>query len=71
MSPYSSINRLFQSAAAKNGGILKRKKAYINKTASYDYLLREVKEQGFSMIEVGDYYIIICTQDKLNIVVSS
>jgi len=61
MSPYEFINRIFEAKAAKNGGIVRRKIADIEKYASFKYLLKEVGERGFHLIETGDQYVIFCS----------
>jgi hypothetical protein len=54
------IKQIFQAEAAKTGGIVRRKKASIEKSASLSELLEEIKRRGFHLIESGDQYIIIC-----------
>jgi hypothetical protein len=59
-SPYDSINQIFEAKAVKSGGIVRRKKANVEKFSSLQYLLQEVKRRGVHLIESGDQYIIIC-----------
>lgn len=44
MSPYESINDIFRAASAKNGNVVRRKIANVEKHASLKYLLKEVQE---------------------------
>ncbi len=60
MSPYEFINRIFDAKAVKNGGIVRRKIANVEKYASLKYLVKETEARGFHLIETGDQYVIIC-----------
>lgn len=60
MSPYEFINQIFKAQAVKDGGIVRRKIANVQKFASFAYLMKEVEERGFHLIETGDQYMIIC-----------
>ena len=60
MSPYEFINNMFRAKIVKNGGIVRRKVADVQKFASFQYLLKEVSERGFHLIEIGDQYVVIC-----------
>lgn len=59
--PYEYIKRIFKSKAAKNGGVVRRKIAAVKKYASPAYLLKEVEERGFHLIETDDQYVIFCS----------
>ena len=67
MSPYESINEIFRAASARNGNIVRRKIANVNKYASLKYLLKEVQTRGFHLVETGDQYIIICNTGMLKV----
>lgn len=60
MSPYEFVNDMFRAKAAKNGGIVRRKIANVQKYASLQYLLKDVEARGFHLIETGDQYVVIC-----------
>ena len=60
MSPYQYINQMFRAQAAKDGGIVRRKISNVEKFATYKYLLEEVQNRGFHLVETGDQYVIIC-----------
>lgn len=60
MSPYEFINQIFDAKAVRNGGIVRRKIASVEKYASLSFLLKEVEARGFHLIETGDQYVIIC-----------
>ena len=67
MSPYEFINKMFEAEAAKNGGIVRRKIASIEKSASLKYLIKEVQERGFHLIETEDQYVVICNSGKFKV----
>lgn len=62
MSPYEYINAIFSAKTIKNGGVVRRKIANVQKYASYDYLIREVEARGFHLLETGDQYVVICNR---------
>lgn len=67
MSPYESINDIFRAASVKNGNVVRRKIANVEKYASFKYLLEEVQARGFHLVETGDQYIIICNAGQLKV----
>ena len=67
MSPYDFINRIFEAKTAKNGGIVRRKIANVAKYASSKFLLKEVEERGFHLIETGDQYVIFCSSGNFKL----
>lgn len=60
MSAYEVINNIFHAKSAKNGGVVRRKVATIQKVANLQALTKEVSARGFHLIEVDDQYIVIC-----------
>lgn len=67
MSSYSYIRSMFCSAAAKSGGIVRRRSADVRRVASHDALLQEVKRLGYHLIEAGDQYIVVCNVTKIQV----
>lgn len=67
MSPYEYINRIFEAKSTKNGGIVRRKIANVEKYASFKYLVKEVEARGFHLIETGDQYVIFCSTGSLKL----
>ena len=66
-SPYEFINQIFEAQAVKKGGIVRRKKESVEKFASLQYLIQEVKQRGFHLIESGDQDIIICNSGNFKL----
>lgn len=55
-------DQLFNSRAAKQGGILRRNKHSIRREIGTSLLVAEVRARGFRLYEVGDEYVIVCHQ---------
>ncbi|WP_085636628.1 hypothetical protein [Marivita geojedonensis] len=53
-------DQLFNTRAAKQGGILRRNKHSINREIGVALLVAEVRARGFRLYEVGDDYVIVC-----------
>lgn len=66
---YTSFKMIFESDLAKSGGIVRRKIANIKKYASIPLLIDEVERRKFHIIEIGDYFLIICNSGNCKIVV--
>ena len=67
MSPYESINDIFRAASAKNGNVVRRKIANVEKFATFKSLLKEVQARGFHLVETGYQYIIICNTGQIKV----
>ena len=67
MSPYAYINAIFSSKQAKNGGVVSRQIANVQKYASTQFLIEEVKRQGFHIVEIANQYIIICNSGDIKL----
>lgn len=68
MSPYAFINAIFEAKAVKAGGIVRRSIAGVQKYASTQFLIEEVEQRGFHLIETGDQYIIICNSGHFKLI---
>lgn len=53
-------DQLFNTRAAKHGGILRRNKHSIQREIGLPLLIAEVRARGFRLYEVGDDYVIVC-----------
>lgn len=62
------IEQIFDAQAARNGGIVRRKRASVAQFASSDALEAAVRKRGFHMIETGDQYVIICNTGHFRMV---
>jgi predicted GNAT superfamily acetyltransferase len=65
--PYEYIKRIFEAKAARNGGIVRRKIADVNKYASFAYLLKDVEARGFHLIEAHEHYVIFCSTESIKL----
>ena len=61
------INQMYAAKIVKRYGIVRRKNADVNKYASFDQLLRSVKDKDYHLIETGDQFIVICNPGVLKI----
>ena len=60
------IDQIFEAAAA-NGNVVRRSKADVEKYASFDTLLEEVKTRQYHLIETGDQCVVLCHTGALTI----
>jgi len=58
---------MFETNAAKDGGLTRRAIADVEKYASLDLLKKQVKERGFILFKSGGQYVVLC-QPNLEIV---
>ncbi len=59
-SPDAWINQIFNAKAAQNGGVVRRKIAWIEAEVGRDLFEAEVKRRGFHCIEAGRQLIVVC-----------
>jgi len=67
-SAHAWISQIFDSQAARSGGIVRRSIASVIDYASIDLLHAEVLRRGFHMVESGDQFVIFCHPGDLKIV---
>jgi hypothetical protein len=58
------INQIFRAGQVNKGNIVRRSRDDVWKYASLQMLIYEVSRRGFTMLRIGDQYIIICNQDR-------
>lgn len=56
----SWINQIFRAGQVAKGGIVRRSKKWVLRMDLSDELQRQVRGNGFHMLETGDQYLIIC-----------
>ena len=56
------IQRIFESAQAKNGGIVRRNAKDVQKFASESELREAAQSRGFHMLRHGSQYLILCSK---------
>ncbi len=61
------VHQIFDAKSAKTGGVLRRKVASVEKYASEQKLVREVKRRGFHALRVEDHYLIICATGRFKL----
>jgi hypothetical protein len=62
------IDQIFKARVAKNGGVVRRKKSSVHKYASHYALVRAVKRRRFHLIEIGDWYVILCNTGDMRVI---
>lgn len=58
---------MFGAQSVDKENIVRRKKADVQKYASFSALLNRVRAEQYHLIETGDQYIVICNQGVLKI----
>jgi hypothetical protein len=67
MNVNSFISNIFQAAAARRGGIVRRSRASVKKYASFRQLKAAVKKRGFHLLRSGGQYIIVCNKGEFKL----
>ncbi len=62
------VNQIFKAKAAKNGGIVRRQVASVQKHSSEAELKKEVKRRRFHMVRSGHQYVIICNTGQFKLI---
>ncbi|MDP3747663.1 MAG: hypothetical protein Q8Q88_11525 [Phenylobacterium sp.] len=63
----SFIEDIFNSQQARNGGIVRRSLAWVERFASVFALKAEVQRRGFHMVISGDQAVIFCNDGDIAI----
>lgn len=61
--------QIFDSRAARTGGIVRRAIADVEREMGRDRLELEVRRRRFRLIEAGDHFVILCQQSPVRILV--
>jgi hypothetical protein len=59
--------RIFEAAAAKRGGVVRRSVRDVEREIGREALELEVRRRGFHLIEVGGQFVIICCRDQMRV----
>ncbi|MCF4167665.1 hypothetical protein L2U69_18615 [Zavarzinia compransoris] len=62
------IEKLFQHDSARDGGVIRRKIANVDRFSSTAMLEAEVKRRGFHLILCGDQYLIVCSEEEPQVI---
>jgi hypothetical protein len=66
-SPKQWMAQWFRAKAVRNGGVIRRNVADVNRFASYKLLLAEVRRRKFHLIRCGGQYIVLCNPGTIKI----
>jgi hypothetical protein len=61
------LDQIFRAKAAREGGVIRRKLADIDREIGRAALEREVRRRGYHMLECGGHAVILCTREPIRI----
>lgn len=61
------LDEMFSSKSVKQGDVVRRRKANVDRFVPFHRLLARVQREQFHLIEIGDQYIIICNPGQLKL----
>lgn len=61
------IAQIFESDIANNGGVVRRSVGDVEKYASSEMLITEVRRRGFHAIETGGQFVILCHTGSMSV----
>jgi hypothetical protein len=70
--PYTTegwISHLFNSQAARDGGVIRRQVRDVERYVGRDVFLVEMRRRGFPVLENAGQFIIVCNQEPIRRVV--
>lgn len=59
---------IFNAKSAKNGGVLRRHRVWVDAEIGRDRFESEVRRRGFHLIETGQQLIVICNSGGIRLV---
>ena len=62
------LRQIFSSKAARDGGVVRRKVADIDRMVGRDAFLSELRRRGFRAVENAGQYVIFCNRGPIKIV---
>ena len=62
------FDQVFAAKAAATGGVIRRKKADVDRKVGRERLELEVRRRGFHLIETADQFIIICDRSDIRLI---
>jgi hypothetical protein len=63
------IDQIFDAQQVNSGNVVRRNINDVNKYASMDELIDEIKKRGYHLVECGDQVLIVCNPGNIRIVV--
>lgn len=62
------IDQMFEAQAVRDGGVIRRSVADVNRYASLDLLVERVKAEGFHLVQTGDQYVVLCHHGHFQVI---
>ncbi|MDF0600879.1 N-(5'-phosphoribosyl)anthranilate isomerase [Psychromarinibacter sp. C21-152] len=62
------MDQIFRSRAAMTGGVVRRRRADVEREIGLGTLELEVRRRGFHMIECGDHLVIACCAAPVKVI---
>lgn len=62
------LDQVFRARAAREGGVIRRRLADIDREVGRPALELEVRRRGFHMSECGEHAVILCSRDPIRII---
>jgi hypothetical protein len=63
------IAQLFGTRTAREGGVVRRSVAWVEREVGHDRFIAEVRHRGFRLIRAGGQYVVICTPEPVQVLV--
>ena len=61
------LDMIFEAKAARTGGVVRRKIAWVEREIGRDAFIAEVRARRFHLIEAGHQFIVICNQGPVRL----
>ncbi len=61
------LDMIFEAKAARSGGVVRRKIAWVEREIGRDVFVTEVQRRGFHLIEAGNQFIVVCNQGPMRV----
>lgn len=62
------LRQIFLSQSARDGGVVRRKVADVERRVGREALELEVRRRGYHLVECGGQFVIVCSRGALRIV---
>ena len=59
---------VFSAKAVEKGGIVRRSCRDVDREIGRENFVREVRQRGFHLVEVGGQYVVICNAGHMNVI---
>ena len=66
--PRTWLDMIFEAKAARTGGVVRRKIAWVDREIGRELFELEVRKRGFHLIEAGSQFIIICDNRPIRMI---